>query len=101
MIVRYSTFVNFLPVSLMLHVLAVTSSILTLGDEIRRVVMESVIPFVGELLARSKSKGRKVISDTTLAEYDQFDDYLEMVVQFGVSINGQILIFVEVVQTLY
>ncbi len=61
------------------------------GDEIRRVVMESVIPFVGEIRAsrveRSKYKGRKVIPDATLAEYDQFDDYLEMVVQFGVSVK--------------
>ena len=51
--------------------------------------MESVIPFLQELcvskVERSKCKNRKVIPDTILAEYDQFDDYLEMVVQFGVS----------------
>lgn len=51
--------------------------------------MESLIPFMAELRAsrveRSKYKGRKVIPDTVLVEYDQFDDYLEMVVQFGVS----------------
>lgn len=53
--------------------------------------MESVIPFLHELsvsrVERSKCKGGKVIPDTILAEYDQFDDYLEMVVQFGVSVK--------------
>ena len=51
--------------------------------------MESLFPFVKELyvsrVERSKCKGRKVTPDTILADYDQFDDYLEMVVQFGVS----------------
>ena len=27
----------------------------------------------------------QVVEDTVLEEYEQFDDYLEMVVQFGVS----------------
>ncbi len=77
------------------NLLIVISCTNATGDEIRRVVMESVIPFVGEIRAsrveRSKSKGRKVIPDTTLADYDQFDDYLEMVVQFGVSVQVQVL----------
>lgn len=58
------------------------------GDEIRRVLVETVIPFAKELFISGveKKRGRKgFIPDTILAEYDQFDDYLEMVIQFGVS----------------
>ena len=58
------------------------------GDEIRRVLVETVIPFAKELFISGveKKRGRKgLIPDTILAEYDQFDDYLEMVIQFGVS----------------
>ena len=63
------------------------------GDEIRRVVVESLLPFLkGVLVGRKKKKtnGDKMaaaLSDTALTEYDQFDDYLEMVIQFGVSHN--------------
>ena len=58
------------------------------GDEIRRVLVETVIPFAKELFISGveKKRGRKgLIPDTILAEYDQFDDYLEMIIQFGVS----------------
>ena len=58
------------------------------GDEIRRVLVETVIPFAKELFISGveKKRGRKgLIPDTILAEYDQFDDYLEMVIQFSVS----------------
>ena len=58
------------------------------GDEIRRVLVETVIPFAKELFISGveKKRGRKgLIPDTILAEYDQFDDYLEMVIQFGVG----------------
>ena len=52
--------------------------------------VETVIPFVKELFISGveKKRGREGrIPDTILAEYDQFDDYLEMVIQFGVSIS--------------
>ena len=58
------------------------------GDEIRRVVVETVVPLAQQfLVGRVKHKMGKAghIPDTILAEYDQFDDYLEMVIQFGVS----------------
>ena len=60
------------------------------GDEIRRVVVESLLPFLkGLFVSRKKKKinGEKVteLHDTALSEYDQFDDYLEMVIQFGVN----------------
>ena len=66
---------------------------LTEGDEIRRVVVESLLPFLkGLFVSRKKKKAnggkdREDLSDTALAEYDQFDDYLEMVIQFGVCTN--------------
>ena len=61
------------------------------GDEIRRVIVESLLPFLKRLfVSRKKKKANgdkmaEVLSDTALTEYDQFDDYLEMVIQFGVS----------------
>lgn len=58
------------------------------GDEIRRVLVETVIPFAKELFISGveKKRGRKgFIPDAIRAEYDQFDDYLEMIIQFGVS----------------
>ena len=62
------------------------------GDEIRRVVVESLLPFLKGLVVSRKKKKKansdkmvEALSDTALTEYDQFDDYLEMVVQFGVS----------------
>ena len=64
-------------------------NIIHTGDEIRRVVVESLLPFLkGLFLGRKKKKANgdklRELSDTALAEYDQFDDYLEMVIQFGV-----------------
>ena len=63
-----------------------------IGDEIRRVVVESLLPFLKGLFVSRKKKKKangdkmaEALSDTALTEYDQFDDYLEMVVQFGVS----------------
>ena len=58
------------------------------GDEIRRVVVETVIPvskqfFVGRVGKKLGEAGS--VSDMMLVEYDEFDDYLEMIVQFGVS----------------
>lgn len=58
------------------------------GDEIRRVVMETLIPMSKQFLAgRVERKLGKAgnVPDIILSEYDGFDDYLEMVVQFGVS----------------
>ena len=58
------------------------------GDEIRRVFVETVVPFVKDLCVSGvrKKKGRESVPDLLLnAEYDTFDDYLEMVIQFGVS----------------
>eukprot|EP00795_Rhopilema_esculentum_P008383 gene8383-14358_t len=68
------------------------------GDEIRRLVTETVIPFVTEKAKHYRIKDHvneikaktgerptslQVVEDTVLEEYEQFDDYLEMVVQFG------------------
>ena len=58
------------------------------GDEIRRVVMETLIPLVKQFcVGRVEQRLGKAgsIPDAGLAHYDQYDDYLEMVVQFGVS----------------
>ena len=45
--------------------------------------MECVIPLVtGTCMHRAQKLKH---GDVHLTEYDQFDDYLEMVVQFGVS----------------
>ena len=51
-------------------------------------VVETVIPvskqfFVGRVEKKLGKAGN--LPDTILTEYDEFDDYLEMVVQFGVS----------------
>ena len=53
------------------------------GDEIRRVTVECVIPLVSGLCMKKKA-GNCKNDDLFLSQYDQFDDYLEMVVQFGV-----------------
>lgn len=53
------------------------------GDEIRRVVMECVIPMVTASCAKKKLDVCNH-GDVFLSQYDQFDDYLEMVIQFGV-----------------
>lgn len=59
---------------------------LFMSDEIRRVFVETVVPFVKDLCVSGvrKKKGRESVPDLLLnAEYDTFDDYLEMVIQFG------------------
>lgn len=68
------------------------------GDEIRRLVTESIIPYLTEkfsgyqqkkkMAAHKKDDDKKiadldVLENLLLEEYEQFDDYLEMVVQFG------------------
>ena len=69
------------------------------GDEIRRVVTEAIIPYITEKIeARkvkkasglskksddpSKLKELAIINNLIYEEYEQFDDYIEMVVQFG------------------
>jgi len=66
------------------------------GDEIRRLVTESIIPlvtekFVGYQQKKKLAKAKKDdvtmdiedLDNLLLEEYEQFDDYLEMVVQFG------------------
>lgn len=59
------------------------------GDEIRRVMMEAIIPLVTGVCmkrrARERLRGGDGHGEVFLSVYDQFDDYLEMVVQFGVS----------------
>jgi len=54
------------------------------SDEIRRVLLECGIPFLLNVFfsRKVKHKGR-LASDLIKAEYEQFDDYLEMVTQFG------------------
>ena len=77
------------------------------GDEIRRILLESLLPFLQELLLSKRMQregrgggrgGQKQQDggggcappvDLILAEYDEFDDYLEMVIQFGVRISGE------------
>ena len=57
------------------------------GDEIRRIILESILPLLQEVLLTKKleKKSRKSLPpDLALAEYELFDDYLEMVIQFGV-----------------
>ena len=52
--------------------------------------METAIPLSRRfLVGRVEKKLGKAgnVPDTILSEYDQFDDYLEMVIQFGVSEN--------------
>ena len=51
-------------------------------------VVETVIPvskqfFVGRVEKKLGKAGS--VPDTILTEYDEFDDYLEMIVQFGAS----------------
>ena len=54
--------------------------------------MESLLPlikyFAATTIQDKKRKGAKILPplsvDVALAEYDVFDDYLEMVIQFGV-----------------
>jgi len=68
------------------------------GDEIRRLVTESVIPLITEKVKQYRTRDHvkaikektgerptslQVVEDAVLEEYEQFDDYLEMVVQFG------------------
>ena len=54
-------------------------------------MVETMIPFVKSLFVKKvqlktgKTSETDHIPDTILAEYDQFDDYLEMVIQFGVG----------------
>lgn len=55
-----------------------------LGDEIRRILLESVLPFLKELFLVKASKAKRDL-DHVLVEYDLYGDYLEMVIQFGVS----------------
>eukprot|EP00794_Sanderia_malayensis_P011886 gene11886-13118_t len=68
------------------------------GDEIRRLVTESIIPLLTEKLKHYRMREHiekikqktgerphslQVVEDALLEEYEQFDDYLEMTVQFG------------------
>lgn len=51
-------------------------------------VVETLIPMSKQfLVGRVEKKLGKAgnVPDVILSEYDEFDDYLEMVVQFGVS----------------
>ncbi|XP_065883003.1 anoctamin-10-like isoform X2 [Dysidea avara] len=56
-------------------------------DEVRRVMIETVIPTVIGVVKMLKSKTTKedcqFLKDHVKDEYEQFDDYLEMVIQFG------------------
>lgn len=66
----------------------VLSSLMSSGDEIRRVVVEAVVPLVTGICMRKRAgpqqKARLDRGESFLSEYDEFDDYLEMVIQFGV-----------------
>ncbi|ETO22183.1 hypothetical protein RFI_15014 [Reticulomyxa filosa] len=63
---------------------------LFLADEIRRVVVESVLPTVYHYVMYSSNKIikkqsllDKLLEEKHLEEYEYFDDYLEMITQFG------------------
>ena len=56
------------------------------GDEIRRILLESVMPFLKEAFLVKANRVKHSGHDHILVEYDLYDDYLEMVIQFGVSI---------------
>ena len=49
--------------------------------------MECIIPLVVSYYSKKRANGREKTSvpDLFLSQYDQFDDYLEMVIQFGVN----------------
>lgn len=66
------------------------------GDEIRRLATESLLPFMMEKIQAKRNKKKmeeykkddahnnlEVYENLSMEEYEQFDDYLEMVVQFG------------------
>ena len=62
-------------------------------------VVETVLPVSKQfLVGRVERKLGKAgnVPDTLLAEYDEFDDYLEMVIQFGVSYIKH-LCYIEVI----
>jgi len=61
-------------------------------DEIRRIVTESIIPYLKKSAhQKKKTKGKEdfnqyiveKLEEINLPEYDAFDDYLEMIIQFG------------------
>ena len=55
---------------------------LFLVDQVRRLLLESVLPFTWHALRR-KSGSENRIEEELLPEYDAFEDYLEIVMQFG------------------
>jgi len=67
-------------------------------DSLRRLFTESILPYIKRRFANKKSSGKSKKKDDDLAdtssdgvltveagldEYDQFDDYIEMLIQFG------------------
>lgn len=74
---------------------SLTTELVTLyaTDEIRRVVTEAFIPFIQKKLSakkiiKIKDQSRDAyfdekVHELTLAPYEAYDDYLEMVIQFG------------------
>jgi anoctamin-10 len=67
-------------------------------DEIRRILLESVIPYLSQKSAKSKLKKegklklekdgaayieQKEMEEIELGDYETFDDYLEMIITFG------------------
>ena len=55
------------------------------GNEIRRTVVETVFPLLKYQVKKKLAKTENV-SDILLAKYDEIDNYLEMIIQFGVSL---------------
>ena len=55
------------------------------GNEIRRTVVETVFPLLKYEVKKKLAKTQNV-SDILLAKYDEIDNYLEMIIQFGVSL---------------
>lgn len=54
------------------------------ADTIRRIATETILPYV--LMKRSRKKNKihsPLVEEIQQPEYEQFDDYLEMVIQFG------------------
>lgn len=66
------------------------------GDEIRRVLTEAILPLITEKIQAHRQKKKleaskktdekcnlQILQNLLLEEYEQFDDYIEMVIQFG------------------
>lgn len=52
-------------------------------DSFRRIAVEVVVPYGMHALSDIKLDGRERLPDLNLDEYEQFDDYMEIIIQLG------------------